>query len=347
MNARVRKKLARRKHRIQKRLDKSDLRDCSKPMFTAARRQLHPDAYRRLGARGPARPELRLAAQQPLRRHAQRAGKDGVRPPAGRPLPQPPVAQPVTPDVASLQGHGFPPELLAAWAGSIPSLNQLQLDAMNQFGLLQGDHLVVSAPTSSGKTMVGELAALRGTLDRKRACFLFPLKALVNDKHRHFTRTHQDFGIRVIRATSEIADDIPALMRGQYDICLLTYEKFASLALAAPHLIEQLGTIVVDEMLDDEHFGGFVVVLAGGLDADLLALLPALRTKPLGFGQLVAARFVPQFGRRPAPTVRPIGLAARCFGGSSLGVVAGGGSGTSSSGGGNKSGWFGSAGFGA
>ena len=83
-----------------------------------------------------------------------------------------------------------------AWAGSIPSLNQLQLDAINQFGLLRGEHLVVSAPTSSGKTMVGELAALQGVLERKRACFLLPLKALVNDKHRQFTRTYQEFGIR-------------------------------------------------------------------------------------------------------------------------------------------------------
>lgn len=39
VNARIRQKLARRKRRIQKRLDKSDLRDCSKPMFTA--RNIH------------------------------------------------------------------------------------------------------------------------------------------------------------------------------------------------------------------------------------------------------------------------------------------------------------------
>lgn len=158
------------------------------------------------------------------------------------------LTQPVTADITSLQTHGFPAELLAAWAGSIPSLNALQLDAINQYGVLRGDHLVVSAPTSSGKTMVGELAALRGVLERKRALFLLPLKALVNDKHRQFTRVYQHFGIRVVRATGEIADDIPALMRGQYDICLLTYEKFASLAVAAPHLLEQVGTIVVDEV---------------------------------------------------------------------------------------------------
>src|SRR5258708_5152807 len=36
VNARIRKKLARRKKRIQKRLDKSNLHGCSKPMFTAS-----------------------------------------------------------------------------------------------------------------------------------------------------------------------------------------------------------------------------------------------------------------------------------------------------------------------
>lgn len=42
----------------------------------------------------------------------------------------------VTGDIASLQAYGFPPELLATWAGSVPSLNELQQDAINDFGLL-------------------------------------------------------------------------------------------------------------------------------------------------------------------------------------------------------------------
>ncbi|MDP9471983.1 MAG: caspase family protein, partial [Chloroflexota bacterium] len=158
-------------------------------------------------------------------------------------------AQPdATADIASLAAFGFPPALLDAWAGAIPSLNQLQLDAINNYNLLGAEHLVVSSPTSSGKTMVGELAALRGVLDRRRAFFLLPLRALVNDKHQHFQRTYGQFGLRTIRATGEITDDIPDLMRGQYDICLMTYEKFAALALGAAHLLDQVGTIVIDEV---------------------------------------------------------------------------------------------------
>jgi hypothetical protein len=49
-----------------------------------------------------------------------------------------------------------------------------------------GSHLVVSASTSSGKTMLGELAALRHVLERRRALFLLPLKALIAGKKGHF-----------------------------------------------------------------------------------------------------------------------------------------------------------------
>ena len=37
-------------------------------------------------------------------------------------------------------------------------------------------------------------------------------------------------------------------MRGQYDVCLMTYEKFAALALAQPHILHDVGTMVIDEI---------------------------------------------------------------------------------------------------
>lgn len=165
----------------------------------------------------------------------------------------------VIPDVQSLSNFGFPDDLLKAWAGSsITTLNQLQVDAINDFGLLDGQHLVVSAPTSSGKTLIGELAALRGVIERKRALFLLPLKALVNDKQRHFEETYGTFGLRTIKATGEsTSDDILPLMRGQYDICLMTYEKFTALVLSNPYILNQVSTIVVDEvqMIADKNRG--------------------------------------------------------------------------------------------
>lgn len=82
--------------------------------------------------------------------------------------------------------------------------------------------------------MVGELAALRSVVDRKRALFLLPLKALVADKRRYFENVYGGFGIRTVEATGE-TDDISPLLKGRYDIGLLTYEKFAAIALTFPH----------------------------------------------------------------------------------------------------------------
>lgn len=191
----------------------------------------------------------------------------------------------ITTDIQSLEGYGFPTELLNAWAGSIPQLNQLQIDAINEYHILEGDHLVVSAPTSSGKTLIGELAALKGVLARRRTIFLLPLKALVNDKYRYFNQVYKSFGLRTIHVTgdtTELSEDMPALMRGQYDICLMTYEKFTAMVLGCPYILEQAGTIVVDEvqMIADASRGlnlEFILTLLRmrlqqGIEPQLIAL---------------------------------------------------------------------------
>lgn len=187
-----------------------------------------------------------------------------------------------TEDTKSLIAFGFPEEIVEAWAGeSIHKLNPLQLAAINEFNVLNGEHLVASAPTSSGKTMLGELAAIQGALTRQRALFLMPLKALVNDKRRQFQRVYGPFGIRTIEATGE-TDDISPLLRGRYDIALLTYEKFAALVLTHPYILEQVGTVVVDEvqMIADQGRGAnleFILTLLRmrrreGLEPQVIAL---------------------------------------------------------------------------
>ncbi|MGA5298904.1 DEAD/DEAH box helicase [Nucisporomicrobium flavum] len=175
----------------------------------------------------------------------------------------------VTCDVRSLSGHGISDAILAAWPDGL-ALNDLQQDAVNEAGLLRGNNVLVMAPTSAGKTLIGEMAAVRATQNGGRAVFLLPTKALVNEQYRNFSRAYEPAGIRVVRATGDVADQVPALLRGQFDIALLTYEKFSGLALAHEHLLRLVTVMVIDEIQT-------IVDAARGPDLELLLTL--IRTR--------------------------------------------------------------------
>ncbi|MFG1879306.1 DEAD/DEAH box helicase [Sphaerisporangium sp. NPDC049003] len=159
-----------------------------------------------------------------------------------------PVLAPVTRDLASLRSHGIPQVVLDIWAARIEKLNDLQVDTINQGRVLAGANVLVAAPTSSGKTMIGELAAIRTAQVGGRSVFLLPTRALVNEQYARFSRTYEPIGLQTIRATGETADDVPALLQGQFDLAVLTYEKFTGLALGNPHLLKLLSVIVIDEV---------------------------------------------------------------------------------------------------
>ena len=215
----------------------------------------------------------------------------------------------VTSNIADLLKFGFAKDVVAVLQNSIPSLNELQQKAINQAGLFEGQHLVVSAPTSSGKTMIGELAALYAHNKGERSYLLLPMRALVNDKYDEFTKKYAAYGIRVIRSTGEISDDNDTLFRGKFDIALMTYERFAALAIALPHLMRQIGVIVVDEvqMITDRNRGAnleFLLTLLKsqrflGIEPQLIAL-SAVIGDTNGFESWLGARLL-RSENRPVP----------------------------------------------
>lgn len=168
-------------------------------------------------------------------------------------------------DVMELATFGLPPEVLTAWTKQFSNgLNDLQLQAVNAHRILDGESLMVVAPTSSGKTFIGEMAAVRAIVDGRKAVFLLPYRALVNEKYDQFSELYgQHLDMRVIRCTGDYADHIGAFVRGKYDLALLTYEMFLNLVVGNPALLSQLGLVVLDEaqFITDPHRGIAVELL--------------------------------------------------------------------------------------
>lgn len=155
----------------------------------------------------------------------------------------------VTTALKDLGAYGIPAAVLAEWEARFgKGLNHLQLEAVNQFRILDGKSLFVMAPTSSGKTFIGEMAATRAVVEGRKAVFLLPYKALANEKYDQFQALYgQSLGMRVIRCTGDYTDQTSLLIRGKYDLALLTYEMFLNLVVANPHVVNQIGLVVIDE----------------------------------------------------------------------------------------------------
>ena len=164
-----------------------------------------------------------------------------------------------------LAGYEIPEEVLEVWRGRYPSgLNALQIAAINDHNVLMGNSLLVVAPTSAGKTFIGEIASIRAIADGRKAVFLLPYRALVNEKYEDFSALYgEGLGLRIARCSGDWQDQVGAVLRGKYDIAFFTYEKFLALALAYPHVLSRMGLVVVDE-------AQFITVPDRGMNLELL-----------------------------------------------------------------------------
>jgi helicase len=115
-------------------------------------------------------------------------------------------------------------------------------------GLFEKKNMVVIAPTNTGKTFVGELAALAAST-RKEAphtFFLVPLKALAEEKFQDFVLKYSKWGLKVAISTSERTEFDDDLL--SYQVIIATYEKMNALLVRNPDIIGEVGVVIVDEL---------------------------------------------------------------------------------------------------
>lgn len=148
--------------------------------------------------------------------------------------------------VSDISGPGVTPELighLSQWG--INTLTDVQVQAVNA-GIAAGRNLIISAPTSSGKTLVGEIAVLTALKNGLRAIYLVSHKALADQKYLDFVSRFGEGSASPIASVGLNTGD-----RAEGDInaqlMVATYEKAFGLILAG-QLIPEDSLVVADEL---------------------------------------------------------------------------------------------------
>ncbi|KAD7478868.1 hypothetical protein R6Q59_005323 [Mikania micrantha] len=98
-------------------------------------------------------------------------------------------------------------ELSSVYNFRIDKFQRLAIEAF-----LRGSSVVVSAPTSAGKTLIAEAAAVATVARGKRIFYTTPLKALSNQKFREFCDAFGEDSVGILTGDSAINRDAPVLI---------------------------------------------------------------------------------------------------------------------------------------
>ncbi|KAJ5401056.1 hypothetical protein N7465_011545 [Penicillium sp. CMV-2018d] len=179
--------------------------------------------------------------------------------------------------------YGLPPALTANFAAlGVRNIYPWQASCLLARGLLSGErHLVYTAPTGGGKSLVADVLLLKRIIENpgRKALLVLPYVALVQEKLKWMRRIVQDVERNItddedydkfprrrwkklhknIRVTGLFGGSRTTATWADTDIAVCTIEKANSLINSAIEecSIGDLGVVVLDElhMLDDEHRG--------------------------------------------------------------------------------------------
>ncbi|MFH1751794.1 MAG: DEAD/DEAH box helicase, partial [archaeon] len=137
------------------------------------------------------------------------------------------------------------PELVLK-ANNFKEFNSVQVKALKNE--LYKENLVVSSPTSSGKTIVAELSILESVLTNKRkAVYCCPLRALASEHFNDLKKKYsKELGIKMTVSTGDF--DSKSKYLSSYDLIFSTYEKVESLIRHEAEWLKGIGLLVVDEI---------------------------------------------------------------------------------------------------
>jgi len=139
-------------------------------------------------------------------------------------------------------------------------LNPVQQSALKA-GVLDGNNLVVAAPTASGKTLIAEMAMLKTVMVGKKALYIVPLKALASEKYNEFKGKYEKMGFRIAMSVGDKDSSDPWL--AGFDIIIVTSEKLDSLIRHGAPWLDSVGLVIADEihLIDSPNRGPTLEVI--------------------------------------------------------------------------------------
>ena len=136
------------------------------------------------------------------------------------------------------------PSFVEAFQATLPwPLDPFQVEAIDKLEAHQG--VLVSAPTSSGKTVIADYAIFRALETDARAIYTTPLKALSNQKFHDYQRLHGEGYVGLVTGENTINPLGP--------VVVMTTEILRNLIYEDPQRLERVRYVILDEVhyIDD------------------------------------------------------------------------------------------------
>src|ERR1700682_885449 len=137
-----------------------------------------------------------------------------------------------------------PQSLIDAFQATLPwPLDPFQIEAIEKLEAHQG--VLVSAPTSSGKTVIADYAVFRGLETHARTIYTTPLNALSNQKYRDYRRLHGEGYVGLVTGENTINPGAP--------VVVMTTEILRNLIYEDPQRLQRVHYVILDEVhyIDD------------------------------------------------------------------------------------------------
>jgi len=206
-------------------------------------------------------------------------------------------------------------------ASKISTLLPIQAISIER-GLLSGKDQLIMAPTSGGKTLVGELSGISRVLNDKKAkmLYLVPIVALANIRTEEFSKKYKPLGLKILKRVGESIldrkenDNIEELKDA--DVIIATYEAIDYILRSGnKEKLGHVGTIIIDEiqtLIDPERgflLDGFISRLKSLFSESQYLYLSATIGEPDVLAKKLNCELI-RYNNRPVPIERHLLLCA-------------------------------------